>query len=111
MFPYPTELPKKEIQDVIFAITTRGFTDTVAAFAKDVWVIAGYALSQTVGELPQGFGVASSSGLTSLSNEEAVQVLKAVVEDRPAGVVQGAAVNWKRVLSWALQLLAQLAAG
>jgi hypothetical protein len=108
MFPYPTALPKKEIQDVISTITTRDFAGNAAGFAKDVWVIAGYALSQTVGELPQTFGVMSSSGLTSLSNDEAVAILQSCCEDQPPGAVQALNIPWKQILGWALQLLAQL---
>jgi hypothetical protein len=111
MFPYPTDLPKKEIQDVISTITQRDFAENSAGFAKDVWVIAGFALSQTVGELPQAFGAMSSSGLTSLSNEEAVGVLQTAIEEQPVGTTQALPIPWKQVLSWALQLLAQLAAG
>jgi hypothetical protein len=108
MFPYPTELPKKEIQDVISTIMTRSFTTNAPNFAKDVWVLAGYALAQSVGELPQAFGVMSSSGLTSLTDQEAIQILQSAVEDHPPGTVQALNINWKQVLSWALQLLAQL---
>jgi hypothetical protein len=112
MFPYPTELPKKEIEDVISTIMTRNFATNAPNFAKDVWVIAGFALAQTVGELPQTFGVMSSSGLTSLTNDEAIAVLQGVIEaSEQPGAVQGLNINWKQVLSWALQLLAQLTAG
>lgn len=113
MFAYPNTLPKKEIQEVISTIVSRNFASDSKEFAKAVWVLAGYALSQTVGELPQSFGAMSSSGLTSLSNEEAVQVLQSCCDqaDAPEGTVQAFNVNWKQVLSWALQLLAQMTAG
>lgn len=113
MIAYPTTLPSQEIQDVISTVLNRSFVSNGQRFAKDVWLIAGYALEQTAGEVPTTFGAVQSAAPSQpLSDEEACRVLQSALDaqNQPAGAVQAININWKQVLAWALQILSQLAA-
>lgn len=110
MIPYPTQLPVDEIRTVIATIRSGNLSGDIVNFAKAVWEIEGYALAQTVGEMPATFGAMASTGHSSLTNEEAANELERIVQsaEQPEGTMQALNINWKKLASWAVQLLAIL---
>ena len=95
LIPYPTEFPKEALTMVLDAI--RGTMPTPAAGAHACWVVAGYALSQTLGGGPIVAGNDSS-----LTDEE---VIRMALDHEPQAGAVGGLFPWGVVLSIVLRLL------
>ena len=125
MILYPTVFPVSEIQDVIHTITTGAFTSNQEAFAKDLWVISGYGLGQTIGEVPpvpapvptptptpapKSFIAAAGAPnpVAEISDEEACDYLQQALDEHGKVGAAAAAIPWAQIIAWALPLILKL---
>lgn len=97
LVPYPTEFPKEALVMVLDAI--RGQIPTPADGAHACWVVAGYALSQTLGGGPIVAG--NDSSMTD------AEVIQLALDHEPQAGIAGGLFPWGVVLSIVLKLLIQ----
>lgn len=98
MIPYPKDLPLNEIQAIVDMVRNNRVTSSRVAFAKDVWIVIGYILNESVGDQSTAL-----QSLMPISDETAVATL---VHLHAMGKLPGSGIVWKQLLKWALQLVA-----
>lgn len=108
---YPTETPIAEITNIVSVL--RSGNKDLAALAKDIWIVQGYAQSKVFGD-PDSLKVMQVQTIAqNISNAASIELLESVIKADKSGkseviVKEDLSVPVALLLKWAIEELLKL---
>lgn len=105
---YPKELPLTEIQDIVKLVRSGTAGPNKDKFAKDVWIVTGYVLGQTVGETVDSRVMGAANKHNSPhSIAECCDHLDDLIGQHNSQVMGAAKLDWSTIMVFLKPILKQ----